>query len=216
MRSRQVLAVCLLTITIVAPSVAQQQLTSTTPLPISVAGSRSKCKAMAEDGAGGVVALYNRDVYGFPTALYVGRSLDGGESWEPLVTLFEETASSKVEDAALASDGTAFVAVWPVGANPFADEYGEMIFARSTDVGATWSPPASLSLTTIGNRTPVRGTTSSFHKSRYLSWPWQRSSLRRISVLGELPSAMITRRKVHSTWTIASRAASDGSSAMKV
>jgi len=156
---------------VVAGIVGAQQLTVTTPLPTpGFIGARPSihARAVASDGSGVVLALVRANDLDpqighvflvEPTgSLWIARSLDGGETWEPLVRLYGPTAPLGLElgtgtRAALASDGDAFVAIWAVGPSEHFN-FGELLVSRSTDAGATWSPAASLSLTTTTSREP--------------------------------------------------------------
>jgi hypothetical protein len=111
---------------------------------------------LASDGAGRVVAVYSTAGGWFAPGdgdLFFTRSIDGGATWSPAAPLdagaatdvgYEESWPALVADGA----GT-WLAVWD------SDDYLEgtigldqdVLFARSTDDGATWSAPEALNTT---------------------------------------------------------------------
>jgi hypothetical protein len=108
------------------------------------------------------------------SAILVSKSTNGGATWSEPVTLISETSAFHFNDkeslTADATDPSLVYAVWDRSRKPgenadfnalhsFAFR-GDVMFARTTDAGATWSKPRSLlptnaNLFTIGNQIAV-------------------------------------------------------------
>jgi hypothetical protein len=117
---------------------------------------------------------------------YILRSVDGGRSWEPPLTLIErpETDGGVFEHIPCAAPdnhesspfaGNVYLAwerIFPDNATT------EMVFTRSTDGGETWLPPRVLSKhdTRIGAQ-PVIGADGTLYIMSFCSWPKPTSQL---------------------------------------
>lgn len=107
-----------------------------------VDGFASQWPKMACDNIGGIYATwfdYNGSPY--PTTGYVllARSIDGGESWEPIVSL---STLPTGHESSVYADSTGVYVLWrdERDGSPDTDIY----FRMSRDMGATWSPEVRL------------------------------------------------------------------------
>jgi hypothetical protein len=106
------------------------------------------------DGAGNLVAVWQSDKLALgmdPSEddIFMARSSDGGATWTPIAPLNTDAASMLAADQgrdrepALATDRAGnWLAVW-TSHNGYGGADGndnDIVFARSTDVGATWTP----------------------------------------------------------------------------
>jgi hypothetical protein len=96
------------------------------------------------------VAIWTRfgGIWGFDMEVFFARSSDNGISWSAPSPILTTAATNTADDGApsLAADGDGtFVAVWSSRAkldgSPGTTQYVEIHGVRSTDHGASWSPP---------------------------------------------------------------------------
>ena len=113
-----------------------------------------KSPALAGDGAGNWVAVwYSDDDLGgtvwTDNDIFVSHSSDNGVTWSPVAALNSDAASGYNHDLypQVATDGAGnWVAVWE-STETLGDTIGwdqDILFSRSTDNGATWTPVAPL------------------------------------------------------------------------
>jgi Neuraminidase (sialidase) len=109
---------------------------------------------VSTDGAGIWIAAWASDnslsnTIGNDFDILVARSTDGGATWTPPAALNTNAAvdSGWDDGVELATDGAGtWIAAWdsddPLGGTIGTDR--DLLFARSTDNGVTWTPPAAL------------------------------------------------------------------------
>lgn len=86
-----------------------------------------------------VVVAWSR-MYEGTEAIYVRVSLNSGETWQPEVQVSNYEAQSFPEFPAIGSNGTYVYLVW--------GSVGGIQYSRSSNLGATWSTPLTLTNTT--------------------------------------------------------------------
>ncbi len=94
---------------------------------------------IAADGTGGWVAVWTSGANLGPTEVLVARSLDDGATWSapaPVDAVFPTAAVADVQPQIASDQAGTWLAVWSSG-SLIGD--GEILRARSTDGGATWS-----------------------------------------------------------------------------
>lgn len=146
------------------------QISAPAPLNLSAALDREAdfSPQLATDGAGNWLAIWGLDgdldsTTGNHADIVVARSVDDGVSWsEPVVvTEFADQNSSSARRPQIATDakGT-WLVVWETDAD-LGGTIGsdtDILFARSTDNGATWTTPAALNTTAemdnVSDRSP--------------------------------------------------------------
>lgn len=114
---------------------------------------------LTTDGAGNwVVVWYTPEGYNRPAPdsadrdIFFARSTDGGSSWTDPAPLNTNAADDPGGDSnpQLTTDGTTWIAIWEVkdvapSPRQYPDAIGpdaDILWARSTDAGATWTDPA--------------------------------------------------------------------------
>lgn len=131
-------------------------------------GSRSyRIPGLAVTDAGTLIACFDirwKGVRDLPADIDVGvmRSTDGGTSWGPMIVAMDydkqvpDSAGNGVGDPSILVDkktGIVFIAaLWSMGKNGWHEsgtglspkETGQLVIARSSDDGLTWSLPASI------------------------------------------------------------------------
>jgi hypothetical protein len=127
---------------------------SSAPVSTGPALEHDDSPQLATDGAGNWVAVWKSvgslgGTIGQDLDILVARSADGGATWTDPVALNTNAASDTGDDlqpqVATDTDGT-WIAVWQ-SRDSLGDTIGEdadIVFARSVDDGATWTPPAAL------------------------------------------------------------------------
>ncbi len=119
-----------------------------------------------------------------PTGVYVRRSLDGGRTWEAHATALIEYPA--VQDPPFQDKGYLISDTYPasphagnlyVGWTSYSLDRSEILFARSTDDGKSWSRPMTISTTPGVPRPSVSGSLVGFHAAVgrdgtvYAIWP---------------------------------------------
>lgn len=102
---------------------------------------------LGSDGAGTWIALRKPD--GSPD-FGLARSTDDDHTWTTLAAALQGPSKGYVVDARVRGSGSTFVAAWTVGGT----DPTEVVFARSSDGGLTWSKPKAYAM---GGDRGVRG-----------------------------------------------------------
>ena len=114
---------------------------------------------LTTDGAGNWVVVWNSNenlggAIGTDTDILFSRSTDNGANWsDPAALNTDAAADSGVDHFAWITSDQAgnWMAVW-VSSN--VDLYGDIVLARSTDNGATWTDPQSLNTNAVPDSAP--------------------------------------------------------------
>jgi hypothetical protein len=114
--------------------------------PNAIVDTNDTTPALAAHGSR-FIAVWHRTTFG-STTIQVARSDDGGMTWTPNATFFDES-----DVPVIATDGAGtWVIVWehaPSFGNTFLPT--DLYFSRSTDDGLTWSTPAALNAGAAGD-----------------------------------------------------------------